>query len=68
MRNRAIQRGKPLDKDCYGCHTTTGEYGKNDDRVFCYGLQDRRTDEPLPKCEECGAFVWNAKPLKELQE
>ncbi len=44
MKNRAIQRGKPLDKDCYGCKTTTGEYGQNDDRVFCYGLEDRRTD------------------------
>lgn len=67
MKSRAIQRGKPLDKDCLGCKTTTGEYGQNDDRVFCYGLEDRRTDEPLPKCKECGAYVYNAKPLKELQ-
>lgn len=65
MRNRAVQRGKPLDKDCYLCKTTTHEYGLNDDRVFCYGLEDRATDEPLQKCRECGAFVWNSKPLEE---
>ena len=63
--NRAIQRGKPLDTDCKGCHTTIGEYGENDNRVYCYGLVDRKTDEHLCKCQECGAFVGNAKPLKE---
>ena len=66
MKNRAKLRSKPLDYDCRKAHTTTHEYGQEDDRVFCYGLQDRRTNEPLPKCQECGAFVYNAKPLKEL--
>lgn len=63
--NRANLRCKQLDRDCYGCRTTTGEYGKDDNRVFCYGLVDRKTDEHLCKCKECGAFVENAKPLKE---
>ena len=65
MKNRAIQRGKPLDYDCKNCHTVTHEYGKNDDRIFCLGLQDRKTEEPLMKCKECKAFVDNATPLKE---
>lgn len=37
--NRAKLRGKPLDSDCKTAHTSTGEYGNDDRRVFC--LQPR---------------------------
>lgn len=62
--NRAILRGKPLDRDCISANTTTGEFGNDDRRVFCYGLIDTMTDEYLMKCKKCGAFVYNAKPLE----
>ena len=62
--NRAILRGKPLDRDCRSANRSTGEYGDDDRRVFCYGWIDAMTDEYLTKCKECGAFVYNAKPLE----
>ena len=62
--NRARLRGKPLDEDCKSTNRTTGEFGNDDRRVFCYGLIDAMTDEYLTKCKECGAFVYNAKPLE----
>lgn len=62
--NRAMLRGKPLDRDCKSAHTSTGEYGNDDRRVFCYGYIDCETEETLTKCKECGAFVYNAKPLE----
>ena len=62
--NRAVLRGKPLDRDCKSACTTTGEYGNDDRRVFCYGIIDAMNDEYLTKCKECGAFVYNAKPLE----
>lgn len=37
------------------------------DRVFCWGLNDARTDEPTKECEECKAFVYNAEPLEEKE-
>lgn len=67
MKNRAIQRGKPLDKDCYGCKTTTHEYGPSDDRVFCYGLVDMASDELFEKCRVCGAYAFNSKPLEDFK-
>ena len=62
--NRAVLRGKPLDSDCKSANTTTGEFGNDDKRIFCYGLIDAMNDEYLTKCKECGAFVYNAKPLE----
>ena len=62
--NRAILRGKPLDRDCISANTTTGEFGDYDCRVYCYGYTDCETEETLTKCKECGAFVYNAKPLE----
>lgn len=62
--NRAMLRGKPLDEDCKSANRTTGEYGNDDRRVFCYGYTDCETEETLTKCKECGAFVYNAKPLE----
>lgn len=63
MVNRAKLRGKPLDEDCKTARTTTHEYGKVDDRVFCRGLSDKRTDTPIEKCYGCKAFVENASPI-----
>lgn len=62
--NRAKLRGKPLDSDCKSANTTTGEFGSDDKRVFCYGIIDAMNDEYLMKCKECGAFVYNAEPLE----
>ena len=64
--NRARLRGKPLDKDCISANTTTGEFGDYDCRVYCYGYTDCETEETLTKCKECGAFVYNAKPLETI--
>ena len=33
--DRSVQRGKPLDKDCYKAHISKHEYGKDDNRCFC---------------------------------
>lgn len=63
--NRAELRGKPLDSDCKKAHTSTHEYGKDDNRGFCLGIKDLMTEEPLEKCEVCKAFVFNAEPLEE---
>lgn len=62
MISRAKLRGKVLDKDCKTAHTTSHEYGLEDDRVFCYGLVDLSTDEPLEKCKVCNAFIDNLEP------
>lgn len=44
------------------------EYGLDDNRVFCHGLYNCRTDEIIEKCLRCKAFIYNAKPLvKEKQ-
>ena len=65
--SRAQLRGKRLDIDCKNCYTTTNEYGEDDKRVFCYGLYDVENEGIVifKKCRECGAYVENAKPLKE---
>lgn len=62
--NRAKLRGRPLDSDCKRANRSIGEYGDDDRRVFCYGIIDVMNDEYLAKCKECGAFVYNAKPLE----
>ena len=64
MVNRAKLRGKPLDEDCKTARTSLHEYGPADNRTFCYGIFDRRTDTPIEKCYGCKAFVENATPLK----
>ena len=66
--SRAALRGKPLDDDCKKAHTTTNEYGPNDNRVFCYGLEDARYDELLDKCRNCPAHWSNAEPPREDAE
>ena len=62
MISRAKLRGKKLDKDCKIAHTTSHEYGLEDDRVFCYGLVDLSNDELLEKCKICKAYVDNSEP------
>ena len=66
MINRAKLRGKLLDRDCSLAHTTKHEYGLKDDRIFCYGLSDPKTDEPIHKCLNCKAH--NAEPLAKTDE
>ena len=63
-KTRGQLRGKPLDKDCYKAKISTHEYGPNDNRKFCYGLTDLRTDDLCKECQSCNANVMNAqKPL-----
>lgn len=62
MISREKLRGKKLDKDCKKAYTTSHEYGLDDDRVFCYVLED-----PFEKCKMCNAFIENETPL-ETQE
>lgn len=64
MISRAKLRGKELDNDCKTAHTTSHEYGLDDDRVFCYGLIDYSTDELIEKCKNCKALAYNATPLE----
>lgn len=66
--SRAKLRGKPLDEDCKKANRTTHEYGLNDNRIYCYGLEDPMYDEPLEKCKNCKAFVNNIEPLKECED
>lgn len=62
--DRATLRGKPLDEDCKRANTSTHECGKEDKRVFCFGLCRDCTDwDILKKCRECKAYVYNATPL-----
>lgn len=61
--SRAQLRGKSLSAMCKKAHTTTNEYGLGDKRVFCCGIWEAMTEEPVADCKLCGAFVWNEKPL-----
>lgn len=56
-------RGKPLDHICYKAKISRYEYGPDDPRVFCYGMEDCMTDELLHRCRRCKAYVDNAEPL-----
>ena len=58
-------RGKLLEHNCYDAKVSRYEYGPDDPRCFCYGLQDAMTDEYLPQCKSCKAFVSNATPPEE---
>lgn len=63
--HRAQLRGKELDEDCRRAHTTRHEYGPEDNRVFCYGLE-RQPGSCEEKCGTCAAFVWNAEPPEDF--
>ena len=55
--NRAELRGKKLEVFCKEAKTTTNEHGLNDNRVFCYGLNDSSTDSLIHECKDCKAHV-----------
>jgi len=58
--NRTQLRGKKLDRDCCKANISTNECGIEDNRKYCYGLEDASTECLLPKCRECGAHVSKA--------
>ena len=62
--SRADLIGKPLNFECRRAKTTRGEYGKEDNRVFCYGLYKDKMEEIREECLNCKAYVNNAEPLK----
>lgn len=59
--DRAQLRAKPLDEDCRRARTTRHEYGPDDNRVFCHGLE-WQPGSYEERCAACPAFVWNAAP------
>lgn len=69
---RADLRGKPLEPYCKKANTTTGEYGKEDNRVYCYGLYQNNIsglgDWIADCCRKCKAYVDNAIPLKDKSD
>lgn len=67
MISRAKIRGCKLDKDCKLAHTTTHEYGPDDDRVFCYGICDIEPDFLAEKCKRCKAHIDNIEPPEEAK-
>lgn len=58
-KGRHIQRGKPLLKYCHKANESKHEYGPGDDRIFCYGLKDKSTEELIKECRECKACAFN---------
>lgn len=62
--NRAKLRGKPLDDICKKAKPASQEYA-NDNRVFCMGYIDARTEEAVDECLKCRAYIWNATPPRE---
>ena len=69
---RTQLRGKPLEPYCKSANTTTHEFGKRDNRVYCYGLYQNNisgtSDDIAECCKECKAYVDNATPLKECED
>ena len=63
--DRKHLRTAPLHPFCIKAHTTRHEYGLDDNRVYCYGVIDKMTDEYLIACKRCKAFVNNSTPLEE---
>ena len=63
--SRSELRGKSLMAHCYKAGTTRNEFGKEDNRIFCYGLNDSSTEELIEECKNCKANVIHAKPLDE---
>ena len=59
-------RGKPLFLFCYKANTTKNEFGKDDNRIFCYGLNDSSTEELIDECKKCKANVIYAEPIERV--
>ena len=70
--SRAKLRGTPLEPYCKKANTTTHEFGKEDNRVYCYGLYQNNisgTSEEIAECcRKCKAYIDNATPLKEVKK
>lgn len=64
LQGRAVLIGKPLDPECKRARTTSGEYGPQDKRTFCYGLYDDWGEDIRDKCIKCPAYAMNAEPPK----
>ena len=57
---RADLKGKKLNDFCYKANRSTHEGGPNDNKVYCYGLIDKKTDELIDECFNCKANVMYA--------
>ena len=64
--NRAELRGRKLKSFCRRAKITKNEYGKDDNRIFCYGLACAMTEELVKECKECKANVIHAEPLERV--
>ena len=64
--SRSLLRGKPLSVICMTANTTKHEFGKNDNRIFCYGLNDSSTEELIDECKKCKANVIYAEPIERV--
>lgn len=54
---RTKLRGKKLESFCQKAQISTNECGLQDNRKYCYGLIDKRTDELIEECANCKANV-----------
>lgn len=54
---RADLRGNKLLPICYKARISHNECGPKDNRQYCYGMVDKRTDELIEECENCKANV-----------
>lgn len=66
---RAHLRGKPLFDFCKKAKTTTHECGKDDNRIFCYGILGEFADSNAPndcrqECKNCNAWVWGIDKME----
>lgn len=59
---RSVLRGYHLLPMCRLAKISKHEYGPDDERCFCYGLLDGRTELPLYECIHCGAYYFNSMP------
>lgn len=66
--NRSQLRGKELDEDCHGAVTSTNEFGINDNKIFCFGINDSSTESLIEKCINCRAHVSNVELLESEEE
>ena len=60
--NRALLRGAPLETMCRQAKTTHHEFGREDRRVFCFGVTEAGGANLMPPCRTCRAHVDYARP------
>ena len=61
-------RGTKLLDFCHKAKISKHELGQNDNRQFCYGMIDRKTDELLSQCYICKANVIYASEVLDKDE